>query len=79
MRNGSGSTGRALRRLATYGFVTLGALASIFPLYYMVVGSVHLIETLPQKMMQVELCRASTLALPYAFTLALPYAITWHL
>jgi multiple sugar transport system permease protein len=35
-------TGAVLRRLATYGFVTLGALASIFPLYYMVVGSLQL-------------------------------------
>jgi multiple sugar transport system permease protein len=34
--------GRTLRRLTTYGFVTLGALASIFPLYYMVVGSLQL-------------------------------------
>ncbi|MFL6112315.1 MAG: carbohydrate ABC transporter permease [Catenulispora sp.] len=33
---------RVLRRLATYGFVMLGALASIFPLYYMVVGSFQL-------------------------------------
>ncbi|MEY9860890.1 multiple sugar transport system permease protein [Catenulispora sp. GAS73] len=37
-----GSTGRVLRRLTTYGFVTLGALASVFPLYYMVVGSLQL-------------------------------------
>ena len=28
--------------MTTYGFVTLGALASIFPLYYMVVGSLQL-------------------------------------
>ena len=34
--------GRTLRRLTTYGFVTLGALASIFPLYYMIVGSFQL-------------------------------------
>ena len=40
MRNAS--AGRVLRRLATYGFVMLGALASIFPLYYMVVGSLQL-------------------------------------
>ena len=33
---------RILKRLTTYGFVMLGALASIFPLYYMVVGSFQL-------------------------------------
>ncbi|MBW8805409.1 MAG: carbohydrate ABC transporter permease [Catenulisporales bacterium] len=33
---------RVLRRLVSYGFVMLGALASIFPLYYMVVGSFQL-------------------------------------
>jgi multiple sugar transport system permease protein len=33
---------RTLKRLTTYGFVMLGALASIFPLYYMVVGSFQL-------------------------------------
>ena len=31
-----------LKRLVTYGFVMIGALASIFPLYYMVVGSFQL-------------------------------------
>jgi multiple sugar transport system permease protein len=31
-----------LKRLTTYGFVMLGALASVFPLYYMVVGSFQL-------------------------------------
>jgi multiple sugar transport system permease protein len=31
-----------LKRLTTYGFVMIGALASIFPLYYMVVGSFQL-------------------------------------
>jgi multiple sugar transport system permease protein len=30
-----------VKRLATYGFVTLGALVSLFPLYYMVVGSLQ--------------------------------------
>lgn len=33
---------RVLKRLTTYGFVILGALVSIFPLYYMVVGSFQL-------------------------------------
>ncbi|NUR24864.1 MAG: carbohydrate ABC transporter permease, partial [Catenulispora sp.] len=33
---------RILKRLTTYGFVMVGALASIFPLYYMVVGSFQL-------------------------------------
>ncbi|GAA1982495.1 carbohydrate ABC transporter permease [Catenulispora subtropica] len=33
---------RTLQRLTTYGFVMIGALASIFPLYYMVVGSFQL-------------------------------------
>lgn len=33
---------RTLQRLITYGFVFIGAVASIFPLYYMVVGSFQL-------------------------------------
>ncbi|NUP48882.1 MAG: carbohydrate ABC transporter permease [Catenulispora sp.] len=33
---------RTLQRLVTYGFVFIGAVASIFPLYYMVVGSFQL-------------------------------------
>ncbi|GAA2040941.1 carbohydrate ABC transporter permease [Catenulispora yoronensis] len=33
---------RTLKRATTYGFVLVGALASVFPLYYMVVGSFQL-------------------------------------
>jgi multiple sugar transport system permease protein len=34
--------GRSMKRLVTYGFVILGALVSLFPLYYMIVGSFQL-------------------------------------